>query len=205
MHWDPIRSNNPYESRHCRLSYNYTNKHVWYPNLIFLVQWFSNFTMSSFFIYCYFIEICLLHWVSVTKEILSWSQKTVKNTLFVTNQFFLCHTDSVRQTSYKEMAKNAKKEDMVKIENRCTKKIRLGYLVFLWQINVFFTTDNYVLLYFICITTDSDSYHVGYLYYYRQWLLPCELLKKKLYHFSLLKKIPQKTIYSIAYLYFSIK
>ena len=26
------------------------------------------------------------------------------------------------------MAKNAKKEDMVKIENHCTKKIRLGYL-----------------------------------------------------------------------------
>ena len=26
------------------------------------------------------------------------------------------------------MAKNAKKDDMVKIENHCTKKIRLGYL-----------------------------------------------------------------------------
>ena len=39
---------------------------------------------------------------------------TVKNTLFVTNQWFLCGTDSVQQTIYKEMAQNA--------------KIRLGYL-----------------------------------------------------------------------------
>ena len=31
-------------------------------------------------------------------------------------------------TSSKELAKNAKKGDMVKIENHCTKKIRLGYL-----------------------------------------------------------------------------
>ena len=163
------------------------------------------------FHYVFFFHLLLFHWnlfVALSqcdKGNIELVTKNGKNTLFVTNQLFLCHTDSVRQTSYKEMAKNAKKEDMVKVENHCTKKIRLGYLVFLWQINVFFMTNKYVLLYFICITTDSESYHVGYLYYYRQWLLPCELLKNKLYHFSLLKKIPQKKIYNIAYLYFSIK
>ena len=34
----------------------------------------------------------------------------------------------MQQTSSKEMAKNAKKGDVVKIENHCNKKIRLGYL-----------------------------------------------------------------------------
>ena len=88
-----------------------------------------NFDYVFFFgIYCHFIEIGSLHWVSATKETFSWSQKRSKNTLFVTNQWFLCRTDSLRRTSFKEMAKNAKKKDMVQIEHHCTKKTRLGYL-----------------------------------------------------------------------------
>ena len=39
-----------------------------------------------------------------------------------------CRTDSVQPTSSKEITKNANKGDMVKIENHCTKKIRLGDL-----------------------------------------------------------------------------
>ena len=46
----------------------------------------------------------------------------------MTNQWFFCRKDSVQQTGFKEMAKNAKKADMVKIENPCNKKIRLGFL-----------------------------------------------------------------------------
>ena len=79
-------------------------------------------------IYCLFIDVCSLHWDSATKETLSWSQKRSKNTFFVSNQWFLCCTDSVQQTSSMEMSKNAKKGTMAKIENHCTKKIRLGYL-----------------------------------------------------------------------------
>ena len=44
----------------------------------------------------------------------------------MTNQWFLCRNESVQQTSFKEMVKNAKKGDMVNIENDSTKKIRLG-------------------------------------------------------------------------------
>ena len=88
-----------------------------------------NFDHVYFFgILCHFLRTCSLHWVSATQESLSWSQKRSKNTLFVTRRWFLCRTDSVRRTSSKEKAKNAKKRDMVKIENHCTKKIRLGYL-----------------------------------------------------------------------------
>ena len=80
-------------------------------------------------IYCHLIENCVSHSVTATKETLSWSQKRSKSTLFVTNQSFLCRTDSVRQTSSKKMAKIIfLKGDMVKIENHCSKKIRLGYL-----------------------------------------------------------------------------
>ena len=35
----------------------------------------------------------------------------------------------MQRTSSKEMAKNAEKEDMVKIENHCNKKIRFVYLL----------------------------------------------------------------------------
>ena len=79
-------------------------------------------------IHCHFIKICLSHWVSATEETLSRSQKRSENTLFVTNLRFLYRTDSVRQTSFKEMAKNTKKGDVVKIEIHSTKKIRLGYI-----------------------------------------------------------------------------
>ena len=41
---------------------------------------------------------------------------------------FTFHTDSVRRKNFNEMAINARKEDIVKIENHCTKKIKLGYL-----------------------------------------------------------------------------
>ena len=34
----------------------------------------------------------------------------------------------MQRTNLKEMEKNAKKRNMVKIENHCTKKIRLGHL-----------------------------------------------------------------------------
>ena len=34
----------------------------------------------------------------------------------------------MQQTNFNEIAINAKKEDIVKIENHCTKKIRMGYL-----------------------------------------------------------------------------
>ena len=50
---------------------------------------------------------------------------------------FVCRTESVRQTSSNEMAKNAKKEYMVKIENHFTKKISLGYLIL--NISVYFS------------------------------------------------------------------
>ena len=43
----------------------------------------------------------------------------------MTHQLLLCRTDSVRQTSYKKMAKHDKKVDMVNIENPFTKEIRL--------------------------------------------------------------------------------
>ena len=96
----------------------------------FLSTVILNFDYVFFFgIYCHFVEICLLHWVSATKESMSMSQKRSKNTFFVTNQQLLCRTDSVRRTSSKEIAKNAKKGDMVKIENHCIKKIRFGYLI----------------------------------------------------------------------------
>ena len=42
--------------------------------------------------------------------------------------WFLCRTDSGRGTNFNEMVINAKKEHLVKIENHCTKKIRLRYL-----------------------------------------------------------------------------
>ena len=90
-----------------------------------------NFDNVFFFsIYCRFIKICSSHWVSVTKESLVWPQKGyTKKHLFVTNQWFLCLTDSVRQTSSEKMAKNCKKVDIVKNGNHCSKKIWLGYLL----------------------------------------------------------------------------
>ena len=88
-----------------------------------------NFDYDFFFAFIAILLKFNCHTESVQqKEKLNWSQKRSKNTLFVTNQWFLCCTDSVRRTSSKEMAKNAKKGDIVKIENHCNKKIRLVYL-----------------------------------------------------------------------------
>ena len=44
------------------------------------------------------------------------------------------------------------------------------------------------------MTTNSDGFHVGYLYDSRQWRQAYELFKKRnvLYPFLLLKVIPQK-------------
>ena len=60
-----------------------------------------NFAYVFFYgIYCHFIEISLFSWVSAEKKTLSWSQKRFKKTLFVTNQWFLCSTDSVKQRNH---------------------------------------------------------------------------------------------------------
>ena len=68
-------------------------KHNKYLNLILLVQWLSILTMSLFCIYCNFIEIGLLHWVSATKESMSWSQKGLKTPfLWPTNDYFAART-----------------------------------------------------------------------------------------------------------------
>ena len=105
------------------------NNKLRYPNLIFLLQWFSILTMSSFleFIAISLKFVCRTESVQQRKHWVG-HKNGQKTTFFLTKQWFLCCTDSVRQTSSKEMAKNAKKGDMVKIENHCTKKIRLGYL-----------------------------------------------------------------------------
>ena len=83
-----------------------------------------------------------------------------------------------------------------------------------WQLSVLFVIQIIIFLnekymfydkltcffkiHFICMKTDSDGSHLGYLW---QWQLPCGLFKKKIfYHFSLLKVIPQKTKFNIEYL-----
>ena len=59
----------------------------------------------------------------------------------------------------------------------------------------------------ICMTTDSDGCHVGYLYDNQQWRLQYGLFGKRKvqYHFSVLKVIPQKTKFNIEYLFFFLQ
>ena len=99
-----------------------------YPNIIFSVQWFSILTMSPFLAFCHFLRTSLLRWVSATKKSFIVHKKSIFWPCLWPTQSFPCRIDSVRRTNFNEMAINAKKEDIVKIENHCTKKIRLGYL-----------------------------------------------------------------------------
>ena len=98
-----------------------------YPNLILLVQWFSIVTMSSFWHLLPFHRNLFVVLSQCEKGNIELVKSGKKKNLFVTNRWFFCRTDSVQQTSSKETAKNAKKGDMIKIENHCTKKSRLGY------------------------------------------------------------------------------
>ena len=63
------------------------------------------------------------HWVG--------HKKRSKNTTSVTNQWFLCCTDSVQQTSSKEMSKNYKKGDMVETKKNIEELSVL--ITFLWN------------------------------------------------------------------------
>ena len=111
----------------------YKTQKLRYPNLILSVQWFSILTMPTFWHFLPFYWNLFVALSQCDEGIIGWQQKWCILTLFVANQWFLCRTDSVQQTNFNKMAKNAKKEDMVKIENHCAKKIRLGYLEFsLW-------------------------------------------------------------------------
>ena len=85
------------------------DNHVRYAQSNFLSTVIFNFDHVFFGICCYFLRTCVSHWVSVTQESLIWPQKRSKSYLFVTNQWFLCCNDSVRQTNSQEMAKNSKK------------------------------------------------------------------------------------------------
>ena len=59
----------------------------------FLSTVIFNFDYFFFFIYCHFTVTYMLHWVSATKETLSWSQKRSKNTfLWPTNESFVALT-----------------------------------------------------------------------------------------------------------------
>ena len=99
------------------------------PKSKFLSTVIFNFDNIFFLgIFCHFIEICSSHRVSATKDSLVGHKKGKKNNLFVANKWFLCHTDSVPQTSSKKMAKYCKKVDMVKTKNHVNRKIRLGYI-----------------------------------------------------------------------------
>ena len=100
-----------------------------YRILIFLLQWFLILTNSSFLAFIA-ISLNIFLCTDSVQERNHWvgHKKGKKIPFFVTNQWFLCRTDSVQRISSKEMAKNAEKGDMVKIKNHGTKKIRLGYL-----------------------------------------------------------------------------
>ena len=77
------------------------------PHSNFLSTVISNFEYAFFFgIYWHFI-ICVFHWISATKESLSWSQKR-SNPFSVTNKWFIRCIDSVRQTSSKNWQKKCR-------------------------------------------------------------------------------------------------
>ena len=97
------------------------------PQSNFLSTVIFNFDHAFFFgVFCHFLKIISSHWISATKESSVCYKKGVFFLLFLwPNQCFLCRTDSVRQTNFNEMAINAKKEDIVRIENHCSKKMSL--------------------------------------------------------------------------------
>ena len=81
------------------------------PQSNFLSTVFFNFDHVSFFgIFCHFLKISLLHWVSATKESPVCHKKVFFLLFLWPTQCFLCRTDSVQQTNFNEIAINAKKK-----------------------------------------------------------------------------------------------
>ena len=79
--------------------------------------------VSFFWNFCHFIRTGSMYWVSATKEQLVGHKKGVFDRSWdQLNDSYVALTNK-----HQKMAIKAKK-DIVKMENHCTKKIRLGYL-----------------------------------------------------------------------------
>ena len=95
------------------------------------------------------------------------------------NQRFLCCTDSVQRTNFNKMTINDKKEDIVKIEIDCTKKISLGYLFstfynfLLFPISYFFWFPTFFsdsLLFPISYFFQLPIFHISYFFWFPTFL-----------------------------------
>ena len=99
------------------------------PQSNFLSTVIFNFDYVFFLgIYCHFIDIGSSHWVSATKETFSWSQKRSKTPFLWPTIDSLVALTQCDELVLRKWQKMPKKRNMVKIENHCTKKIRLRYL-----------------------------------------------------------------------------
>ena len=114
--------------RYCVTTWSLFHSLERYPNLNVLVKWFSILTMSLFGIFWHFLRTCLLHWLSATKESLVGHKNVFLKPFLWPTQCFFCRTDSVQRTNELMKWQYMSRKEIVQIENKCTKTVRLGYL-----------------------------------------------------------------------------
>ena len=85
---------------------------------------FNFYYVFRFGIFCHFVEICLLHWVSATKESLSWSQK---QPFCDQPQILLLHwlsaTDKFKWNGKKCQKKKTWPQNLCNVAKYCTSRL----------------------------------------------------------------------------------